>query len=163
MIEPLNRAFNVAVNHITSKILPCGFDVSADAPTSYDDLCAHYKRTGRILVWNGGIDNTIFADPETTFAFRAWHDSRHVMCRFDFSMTGEIQTCNAQIADIMVIYSGQTADDFAELIRAEVIGQAEYKERYGGFPLDQMGFVRAYLSHDTRAYIGPLFGLSMAS
>jgi len=159
--KPLSVAFNVAVLHITSKILPCGFDVSENAPQDYDSLVAHYEKTGRVLVWNGASDKTIFGDCEVNFAFRAWHDSKHIIGSFSFTREGEMNALAMQKADILAIYDGTAADFFCTLLDAEIRGQFDYAERHGGFPIDQIGFARAYLENAMIAIAGN-FGVSSA-
>lgn len=36
--HPLDIHINLAVLHIASRLFPCGFNVSDDAPQTYDDL-----------------------------------------------------------------------------------------------------------------------------
>ena len=151
MNQPMNRAFNIAVLHIAAKVLPCGFDVSADAPQDYDSLVAHYRATGRVLVWGGASERTIFADAHVNHAFRAWHDARHLSGGHDFSRNGEFYTMVDMMADVSAIYDGQAAATFRAIIRAEIIGQWEYKDRHGGFPLDQISFVRDYITNPIAA------------
>ncbi len=168
--RPLSTAFNVAVNHICGRILPRGFDVSA-AIQDYDSLMANYKKTGKILVWNGASEKTIFADAETNFAFRAWHDSKHITRELPFTLYGEYEVMKLQQADIRAIYDGVQADYFCQLLNAEIMGQAFYQTRHGGFPIDQIGFVKAYLSNwnhpgSTPCPIhsgAPLYGVSKES
>lgn len=145
--SPLSVPFNVAVLHIASKVLPCGYDVSPIAPQDFDSLVAHYEATGRVLVWNGASDKTIFAYPEVNFAFRAWHDSKHIVGGFPFDRAGELAALEMQILDIRAIYDGATADLFCDILTAEIMGQFSYKERHGGFPVDQIGFAKAWISH----------------
>lgn len=158
-LRPLSVAFNVAVLHIASRVLPCGFDVSSKAPQDFESLLAHYDKTGRILVWNGASEQTIFADSEVNFAFRAWHDSKHITGGFNFMRKGEISAMRAQQMDVVTLYNGPTMHFFCDLIKAEVQGQFDYKERRGGFPVDQLAFVRAYLCHAETALDGA-FGIS---
>ena len=159
-VKPLSIPFNVAVLHITQQCLPLGFDVSAIAPQCYDSLVAHYRETGRILVWNGASHATIFGDCEVNFAFRAWHDSKHVLGQFPFTREGEISAMIAQRKDICALYDGAQADYFSSILEAEIYGQFIYSEQRGGFPIDQIGFARAYLKGPSSAIAGD-FGVSM--
>lgn len=159
--QPYSRAFNAAVSHIAARVLPQGFDVASDAPSTFPALVSHFKRTGRILVWNGASDSTIFGDAETNFAFRAWHDSKHVLFNLPFTPAGEAEACKRQCEDVRALYgNGKTADLFCALLRAEIIGQLEYKEAHGFFPLDQAGFVRAYIADRESAICGFHYGAS---
>lgn len=152
----LDRSFNVAVMAIADRLLPCGFDVRDDAPSSYAELRQHYNATGRIAVWSGASDRTIFGDTEINFAFRAWHDARHILGDFDFSLLGEARTCFAQIQDVERLYTGHHRLPFwRALLRAEVIGQASYAHAWGDFPADQRDFVACYLRSPALALANP--------
>lgn len=157
--KPLSVRFNVAVLQICGRVLPRGYDVAADAPQTYEDLLNHYAVTGRVLVWDGASDSTIFACPEANYAFRAWHDSKHVTASLPFTRDGEIAAMDLQKADIRALYDGAEADSFCALIGAEICGQFDYCEKRGGFPIDQAGFARAYLA-DAAAALDGDFGIS---
>ncbi len=157
---PLSIAFNVAVLHITARALPCGFDVSPNAPQDYDSLVSHYDKTGRVLVWNGASGATIFSDPEVNFAFRAWHDSKHITARLPFTRAGELAALELQKADVRAIYTGATADSFCAFLDAEIRGQFDYCEKHGAFPVRQAAFALAYLADAAQAVAYPAFGLS---
>ena len=147
--QPLDHAFNRAVHHIANKLLPNGWDVSDPAPSSLAELKAHYATTGRICVWSGGSDYTIFADRETNYAFRAWHDYHHLIGNHEFTPDGEHAVMMAQQSDILALYGDNQG--FADLIHAEIVGQGEYERANGVFPQDQMAFVRAYLADPVSA------------
>lgn len=159
MNAPLSCGFNVAVQTIAARILPCGYDVSADAPDTYRTLVAHYDKTGRIVVWSGASERTVFACRETNYAFRAWHDSKHILFNLPFTMDGEAEVMRLQQADVRALYDGQRADLFCNILEAEVIGQGEYNMLYGGYPADQVAFVAAYLMDPKRALRND-FGIS---
>lgn len=156
--KPVNRAFNVAVRHMATQLFPTGFDVKADAPSTIFELCKSFE-SGRLTVWSGASDHTIFACPETNHAFRAWHDHAHIRpnIRFDydfnphlaypFTREGERRTMIEQISDIRKLYgNGLAAKTFGALIEAEIIGQFDYAGNHGGaFPEYQADFTRAYL------------------
>ncbi len=158
-IAPVSRAFNIAVLHITSRVLPCGYDVSEIAPQDFDSLVSHYDKTGRVLVWSGASDRTIFADCEVNYAFRAWHDSKHITGNFPFSWEGESAAMQAQMDDIRALYDGKIAEYFCDLLTAEIQGQKQYQDARGGFPLDQIGFAQSYLVNPAHAISGN-FGIS---
>lgn len=145
-MTPFNKAFNVAVKHMADRVLPRGYDVGADAPSTLEGLKAHYNKIGRILVDSGNSDCTIFADAEVNYAFRAWHDSIHLMYGFPFTLEGEQDVCRIQQAQIKVVY-GRTPDAFrfCQLIECEVVGQAVHFEMTGSYLDDQRAFARGYL------------------
>ena len=146
MNTPLDRAFNTAVLHIASRLMPTGYDVAPIAPSSLDSLRCHVAATGRILVWSGESDRTIFADPEVNWAFRAWHDWCHLTHGLEFTTQDEVKVALVQMGHIRTLYGhDKRADRFCALIDAEVIGQIVYQQQHGEFPHDQMTFTREYL------------------
>ena len=147
--QPLDRAFNRAVHHIAGVLLPNGFDVGDNA-SGYIGLRAHYEATGRICVWSGGSEHTIFADRETNYAFRAWHDWRHLTGNHDFTPEGELEVYWAQEGDISRVY-GAYPREWRTILWAEIVGQGEYERANGTFPQDQMAFVKCYLQVPTLA------------
>lgn len=144
--SPLDRGFNAAVRRMASIVLPAGFIPCEDAPSTLPELIAAWsKRDYRVYCGHSG--QTIFDCPDTNHCFRAWHDWTHYTYRLPFTRQGEIDTCEQQIRDLEKVYgqSPQT-DRWAEILRAEVIGQLQYADNHNGeFPTDQKAFVTAYL------------------
>ena len=154
-LGPLSPAFNVAVQTIARRLFPCGFDVAHEtpgkpgilsAPATLRQLTLHIQRTGRMLVSGEHSATTIYACPETNFAFRAWHDWHHWRHQIPFTLAGERQVCAQQERDLRIVYGSRTAASFIPLLRAEVIGMAEYFQWHGEFPKDQQAFVLNWLS-----------------
>lgn len=150
----LDRGFNSVVQAMARRFMPQGFDVSSDAPDTLEALRKHYKKTGRILVWNGASDRTIFGDPEVNFAFRAWHDYTHLKISAPFDRPGETAVALVQTADMYqrMGYCNNSRR-YARIIDAEIVGQLRHQETFGEFPEDQLGFVQAYLKNATRSLI----------
>jgi hypothetical protein len=161
---PLSIRFNVAVLHIAGRLWPRGYDVSDDAPADFPSMIARYETTGRHTVWAGASDRTIFGDPEVNYAFRAWHDWHHIQFRHDFSDAGERNVYEGQRADLRKVYgNGDTFRHLDRYLKAEVLGQLEYKKAWGAFPEDQRGFVRCYVEAGPSRAIhcgAPNYGLS---
>lgn len=146
MNKPLDTRFNVAVNHIAGQLFPCGFDVIDDAPDTLESLTDYIERTGRIAVWSGASDRTVFSDPETNYAFRAWHDFHHWRHQLSFDAYGERVVLEHQVADIRTLYGhGADADRMVEILEAEVLGQLMHEAEHGDFPEDQRAFAQAWL------------------
>ena len=162
-MEPLSRPFNVIVNAIAAKLYPTGFDVSANAPANWFDLSNCVHKTGRMTVSNVNSEKTIFADAETNYAFRAWHDHCHLRNRDSiflgsghtrplsngaypgtFDWAGEVWVYQQMVQDVVKVY-GECSPDISKLLEAEVIGQFLHKEVWGDFPNDQMAFTIAYM------------------
>jgi hypothetical protein len=140
--SPLNWQFNASVRALASLHAP-GWIASDDAPATYDELDVTRAEHGRIVVWTGASERTIFDDIETNWAFRAWHDAAHLRHALPFTIEGETATAYVQAADIVAEYGDDTdAADMVALLLCEVIGQAEIFAACGEFPADQMAFAR---------------------
>lgn len=153
MFEHAFTEFERVVHAMVAELMPDGFDVSADAPDTFEGLQAHYAATGRVLVWNGASGQTIFSTPEANYAFRAWHDFTHLKFHTNFTLTGEAQTCDAQIADMLETV-GRWTWILAPILQAEIVGQALYEAKHGKFPVNQRAFTVAYLQDKEAALNG---------
>lgn len=159
-MEPVNRAFNVAVLQCAARLHPTGFGVLDNAPDSLDAINAYVARHKRFAVWSGASTQTIFACEETNYAFRAWHDWHHWKLQAPFSAEGEHEVFKAQWRDLVQLYGptpfiyrpgSRNAGFYAlplmrafyALLNAEIMGQLAHQERHGDFPTDQRGFVLA--------------------
>jgi hypothetical protein len=150
-LRPFDRGFNAAVLHIASRLFPGGFDVSDDAPQTFDALTTQLRGGGRMVVWSGGSERTIFGDPAVNYAFRAWHDWCHWRGRHPFTPAGERACLRAQRRHLLALYGdGPRTRRWIALLTAEVLGQQRHFDRHGRFPDDQRAFVAAYL-HDPEA------------
>ncbi len=145
--EPLDRALNVAVLHMASKVCPTGYDVGASAPDNLASLVDSIERNHRIMVNDENNDRTIFACPEVNAAFRAWHDWTHYQLRAPFTLDGELTVAHRQCEDLALIY-GHSAQcrKWQTYVMAEVYGQALAYAKTGRFPVDQVAFDLAYLA-----------------
>lgn len=147
---PLDRSFNIAVLNISSRLFPTGFDVSDHAPSTYAELKELLDSGARMVVYSGGSEKTIYADPEVNYSFRAWHDWCHWRGRHPFDAEGEISVCNMQCDHIRTLYGvSEHAARWCRIIHAEIIGQQMFYDRYGQFPEDQMAFVKRFLADPT--------------
>lgn len=145
-MQALFPDFNRVVLDISAELFPQGFDVSKSAPSSYAELRMHVARTGRLLIYSGASDCTVYGDPAVNHAFRAWHDFCHLEGGYDTSFAGEVATCRLQARQLLRRYGDSTRTwAWQKIVEAEIIGQARYFERHGHFPSDQAAFALAYL------------------
>lgn len=141
------RQLNVAVLTIAKRLMPCGFDVGPDAPDTLEGIKANYALTGRIKVWDGASEQTIYGDREVNYAFRAWHDWCHLRGNHEFDDEGELAVAVMQCSHVQEVYGlGPTASAICRVIMAEVVGLARYRRDHGEFPVDQRTFVLGHLS-----------------
>jgi hypothetical protein len=145
-MEPLDRGLNRAILTIANRICPYGFDVSDNAPDTYEKLREHLDAGNRMVVYNGGAEGTIYGDAEVNYAFRAWHDVCHWSGEHDFSIAGEAAVCKMQAFQLHQLY-GRTPETerWAKIIHAEVVGQRLYYGLYKRYVTDQTSFVQAYM------------------
>ncbi len=111
-----------------------------------------------MVVYNGGCDGTIYADPEVNYAFRAWHDWCHWRGGYDFSVCGETAVCAMQCLELLSQHGdGEQTRRWIAILRAEVVGQRLYYQRHKRYIDDQRGFVEAYLKDPDDALLWPLW------
>lgn len=145
-MKPIMPEFNNAVLYIQRLLLPDGFDLTADETQvdTLDKVYHHYTEEGRILVWSGGSDMTIYQDAKVNHAFRAWHDYLHVTMQATFTKAGEANVCtkhNRQI-DLYLshLYNAATRQRMKRLMDIEINQQVAELYRTGSFVHDQYQF-----------------------
>jgi len=114
-----------------------------DADDMEGTLAKHretYLRTGKIYIWTGASDRTIFVEPRINHYFRAWHDYIHITENLGYDFIGESAVCSIQMAQLPFDWGYERA-----LVQSEIVGQALYYMKYNEFIDDQRGFTLQYL------------------
>ncbi len=112
------------------------FTASDIAPSNFQALKS--QGVASLIVWSGASDNTIYGDASVNHAMRAWHDSLHLSLNADFTLQGELRVALEQARLVK-------NDALAEIIIAEVYGQALFFDKHGEFPVNQVEFIINYL------------------
>lgn len=160
IVNPLSIQFNAAVQTIVRRLGLSYVPVSSDdAPSTYEEVVRSYHRHNDILfVAREHSDRTIFDDKEINYAFRAWHDYRHITGKHDFSLEGEKCTAIDQIKDMWVYYGNNAQTRvWSAYIWGDVVGQRLYADNFGHFPVEQKEFVMAYVNNPTYALSDDIF------
>jgi len=105
-----------------------------------------YRETGKIHIWTGESDNTIFGDRKINHYFRAWHDYIHLNYNLGYSITEESIVCNIQRDMLPKEWVFEK-----DLINAEIIGQAHYFYMNNDFVKNQRLFTANYLEDSINA------------
>lgn len=113
---------------------------SNDAEGTLARHIRRYRKTGKIHVWKGASDNTIFGNTIINWYFRAWHDYIHITQGLGYDFAGEVAVANIQAAQLP-----DSWDFERRLVNSEVVGQALYHEKYQTFVEDQRGFTITFL------------------
>ena len=111
------------------------FIASEHAPDSFEKLKSN---VGRLVVWSGASENTIYGEAAVNHAFRAWHDSLHLKLNAEFTPAGERLVALEQARII-------GSEKHGLIMLAEIVGQAEYLAKHGSFPTDQNQFILNYM------------------
>jgi len=135
----IDGTFNRAVIAVTNHLMPCGFDVAETAPSTLGELTEHMNTTGRMLVYSGASENTIFGDKEVNWAFRAWHDWHHYHEQLPFTLKGEIMVCARQKEDLFRQF-GYINPKWEDLLDIEITEQVKEYVKTGVFVEDQVKF-----------------------
>lgn len=145
--------FNACVMFMARRVWPQGYDLSStDAPDSLKRLKQEFQHRGRITVYEGGSEMSIYGDAGVNQDFRAWHDWCHLALDANFTLEGETRACELQARHIRGRYGdGDTGRALIRVLEAEIIGQALYWRKYRKYVVNQRAFVLAYMSHPGHA------------
>lgn len=115
------------------------FEPRERAPSTFAELMAWHAAAGPrspLPVWYGASERAIWGAPSANWQFRADHDALHIALRAPFDMAGETRVA----VEACKIASALTCERLCQVIWREVVGQAEYFDRFGCFPADQIAF-----------------------
>ena len=104
MWRALDPEFDRAILQLTAELLPGGFAVADEAPSTLEDLCAWLDSGALLTVWSGASDYTIYGSPEVNAAFRAWHDFVHYQQRSPFTLAGEAAVAWSQAEQLRAAF-----------------------------------------------------------
>lgn len=142
-MRALDTDFNKAVLSIANKLVP-SYDISDNAPNTYKDMVKYFKEHGKLCIYNGASDKTIFADSNVNIAFRAWHDYYHLTKELQFTDLGEYIVSNYQATDIMVYCLENNKLDklnlWLNLLDIEINEQVQFFNENNYFIEDQYKF-----------------------
>lgn len=125
----------------TKKLKLPRYEVRDLAPSTLRESIQAYSETGKIIVWAGASDNTIWGAREHNWLFRAWHDLVHIKNLTQFDNAGELRTFQIQ--------ASQTESSWLQkLLKIEILGQLEYYNTNGFFPVNQIEFFKGVLNHE---------------
>ncbi len=111
-----------------------------------EKITAYYNKTGKLLVWRGESNDTIFSLPDFNYMFRAWHDFHHITKQLPFDTEGEAMVATYQSQDIHAMALPAHIKHFCiALIDCEVNGQIEHYDRTGEFLVNQKTFACDYM------------------
>ena len=124
---------------------------SDKAPNSYSELMQYSSDLEQglsIPVYSGDSDNTIYGSAAINYAFRAWHDRIHIEHKLDFSEQAELSVAEIQYNEL--IENGVNKNQ-AFIILCDIVGQVRYYFKYKKYVINQLGFIKAYLSNSELA------------
>jgi hypothetical protein len=140
--RPLDPELNRAIIAVANVIFPAGFEVSDDAPDTYEKLKSRLDAGQCMLVWSGASDKTVFGCPEVNWAYRAWHDWCHWQAQLPFTLDGEERAARMQGEQLIALFGDtQQTRRWQRIIHADIVGQGLYAEEHGHFPSDQSAIV----------------------
>lgn len=140
---PRNINLNVAAMLLAHECWPQGFDTGPVGASTLEALKFEVNERGRLTIWNGACERTVFGCPEVNLHFRAWHDWAHFTYDLPFTVDGETAAAFVQAAQICRRYGPDR--DMVQLLFCEVIGQALWYEGHKEFPEDQRKFADQHL------------------
>lgn len=99
-----------------------------------------FKDTGKIHVWTGKSDNTIFGTARQNHFFRAWHEYVHITRALNFDFVGESLVCAFQCNMLPNSWSLER-----ELVYIEIVAQNQFYSVNKKFVENQRYFCISYM------------------
>ena len=138
--ETLNKFINEFYETHKDTFVIVDNDDFVSPEISFNIHLQRFRKTGKIHIWNGSSENSIYGNSETNIKFRAWHDYTHMTNELGYTFDDESIVAKIQAAFLPI-------ESDKKLLLADVIGQGEYFNNFGEFPIDQRRFVATYLTN----------------
>lgn len=119
---------------------------SKDIKGTLQRYTEYFKTTGKIKIWTGSSENTIFGSEKINHYYRAWHDHTHITYGREFTLAGEIFTAITQCSML--------PDDWLfekNLIFVDIVAQYLHYIFQKNYVKDQRKFVVDFLKNPTEA------------
>lgn len=127
----------------TANELGFGWRAAVLAPTGLDEateeLRACHVIGSSFRVYAGASDDTIYDCPETNYAYRFWHDTRHVWLGADFSADAELAVASCHLAQAKTEGFGLGTIEY-QLLYADTVGQTLFMAQCHRFVENQRQF-----------------------
>jgi hypothetical protein len=130
--------------HGTAEAVGFGYELTPDAPNTYEALAAAYEQsstTGALLpISSENSDAVIYTKSDVNFALRFWHDVNHVRRGLSFGLVDELELSLWHLGELEA--AGHARGSLVwRLLHADLTGQAYVQAFARRFPLDQRRFV----------------------
>lgn len=146
MCKPMFPEFNRLVWRMIEE-LDIQYTLTNDQYATFEEMKMDAEMRGGVFSVNRlHSDCTVFGDADTNWAFRAWHDSCHIKMDADFSRLGEERAMGLMMAHLDEKFDLNAPLLWYEIIQVEVMGQFDYLEKWGEFPVDQRAFMAQELA-----------------
>lgn len=124
------------------------FDVKDEAPSTDADMVRHYNETGRLCIWAGASEGTVYGEPRHNWMYRAWHDWCHIQSGVCNRRHGPLGCFEPRAERDVTRWQAGPVDStlFQQIVLADTGGQVIYYEREGDFPVDQAAFTVALVN-----------------
>ena len=111
----------------------------------YTDRDVPLTSSGRLYIYTGNSEKTIYPAPEINWRFRAHHDMVHRKLRRGFSFEEEKLVTQEGI----LVLGLQCSPQLADVYWADNVGQQEYYRLHDAFPNNQQQFVIDYIQGES--------------
>jgi hypothetical protein len=116
-------------------------DTFEEGEAWYKQWRYQFQTTGKMKIWTGKSQNSIYGSSIVNIYARAWHDWCHYTNALDFTLSNELLVAEFQIASLPESWEYERL-----LIEADTKGQSLHYEEWGQFPKNQRDFVLNYVS-----------------
>jgi len=140
------RAVNALESFIKHTTEGVAFATAKTTTNNWEKFKAEVERDGFITISTEGCENTIYSSPGMNVYARLWHDITHLRLQADFTVAGEDMVTDAQEHSLKLWmvqqgYDPRVIEHAGNVLHADIMGQADYYQKYNRFVPYQRVFV----------------------
>lgn len=152
-LERFNNGIKVIKAFLDDVYRNKNFSIAPTTTDNFDKFVAETEANGYITVTLEGCENTIYKTDDCSGVFynilaRVWHDTWHLNSHLNFSASDEKIVCELQIQEFKEWFNkndNKLLEDCIKIIKADIVGQLEYYDKFKQFVPHQISFIMGYL------------------
>ncbi len=157
-LAEFNKGVELIKDFLDSEYRNKNFSIAPTTTDNFDKFVAETEANGYMTISLEGCENTIYKTDDCSGVFynilaRVWHDTHHLNSHLGFSANDEKIVCDLQIQEFLDwCIDNNLGDEYKsdvsnaiKIIKADIVGQLEYYDKFKQFVPIQINFILEYL------------------
>lgn len=153
-LAEFNKGVELIKEFLDSEYRNQNYSIAPTTTDNFDKFVAETEANGYITISLEGCENTIYKTEQNSgvvynILARLWHDTHHLNSHLGFGANDEKIVCDLQIQEFLdwcsIDNNQNDVSNAIKIIKADIVGQLEYYDKFKQFVPNQINFILEYL------------------